>query len=56
MNFETELLTSDVKMELNEEVYRQPDIEESGEMRQKVKKFKQPVEKIPQYNSFLSVW
>ena len=34
----TELLTSDVKMELNEEVYRQPDIEESGEMKQKVKK------------------
>ena len=37
-DFETELLTSDVKMELNEEVYRQPDIEESGEMKQKVKK------------------
>ena len=37
-DFETELLTSDVKMELNEEVYQQPDIEESGEMKQKVKK------------------
>ena len=37
-DFETELLTSDVKIELNEEVYRQPDIEESGEMKQKVKK------------------
>lgn len=37
-DFKTELLTSDVKMELNEEVYRQPDIEESGEMKQKVKK------------------
>ena len=55
-DFETELLTSDVKMELNEEVYRQPDIEESGEMKQKVKKLNSLLQKIPQYNSFLSVW
>ena len=40
-DFETELLTSDVKMELNEA---------------EVEEVKQPVEKIPQYNSFLSVW
>ena len=37
-NFKTKLLASDVKINLGEEVYRQPDIEESGEMKQKVKK------------------
>ena len=39
-NFKTKLLASDVKINLGEEVYRQPDIEESGEMKQKVKKIK----------------
>ena len=44
-DFETELLASDVQMSLNEEVYRQPDIEVSGEMKQKVKKLNSQLKK-----------
>ena len=55
-DFETELLTSDVKDGIKTRKLRQPDIEESGEMKQKVKKLNSLLKKIPQYNSFLSVW
>ena len=55
-DFETELLTSDVKMELNEEVTGSRIIEESRRNEAEGEEVKQPVEKIPQYNSFLFVW
>lgn len=43
--FRTELLASDVQIMLNEEVYRQPDIEASGEMKQQVKKLNSQLKK-----------
>ena len=43
--FKTELFASDVQIVLNEEVYRQPDIEASGEMKQQVKKLNSQLEK-----------
>ena len=44
-NLKTELLSSERTIELNEEVYRQPDIEASGEMKQKVKKLNSQLKK-----------
>ena len=43
--FKTELLSSEIKLELGEEVYRQPDIEASGEMKQQVKKLNSQLKK-----------
>ena len=43
--FKTELLSSDVQIVLSEEVYRQPDIEASGEMKQQVKKLNSQLKK-----------
>ena len=43
--FKTELLASEAKIVLNEEVYRQPDIEASGEMKQQVKKLNSQLKK-----------
>ena len=43
--FKTELLASEVKIRLSEEVYRQPDIEVSGEMKQQVKKLNSQLKK-----------
>lgn len=43
--FKTELLDDEVQIVLNEEVYRQPDIEASGEMKQKVKKLNSQLKK-----------
>ena len=43
--FKTELLDNEVQIVLNEEVYRQPDIEASGEMKQKVKKLNSQLKK-----------
>ena len=43
--FETELLSSDVQIILGEEVYRQPDIEVSGELKQQVKKMNSQLKK-----------
>ena len=43
--FKTELLSSDVQIVLREEVYRQPDIEASGEMKQQVKKLNSQLKK-----------
>ena len=43
--FRTELLASDVQIMLNEEVYRQPDIEASWEMKQQVKKLNSQLKK-----------
>ncbi len=55
-NFKTKLLASDVKINLGEEVYRQPDIEESGEMKQKVKKLNSLLKKYRSTTDYLSVW
>ena len=43
--FKTELLASDAKIVLSEDVYRQPDIEVSGEMKQQVKKLNSQLKK-----------
>lgn len=43
--FKTELLASEAKIVLSEDVYRQPDIEASGEMKQQVKKLNSQLKK-----------